>query len=117
MNVPPREGGTVPDGFHSGERQPYVLEHFRLGPLAQLRPFHGSGVPLQRRPTGAHQIPGVMPVVPPTPPKTADSVRPVVCRPVAGYSQTAPQVAMEERIDIGWDMEARGLKISGETAS
>ena len=91
VHAPPREGFTVLDGLHYWDGQPSVTKRFHPGPPDQLRPFHYYGVPPWRRPIGAHQIPGSMPAVTLIPPKTAYSVRLVVHRPAAGYSQTAPQ--------------------------
>ena len=56
-NAPPREGGAVPDGIPSGDRQPSVPEHLRQVTLEQLSPFHGSGVTPRLLPLGAYKLP------------------------------------------------------------
>ena len=44
------EGGEVPNGLHSGDILPSLLECVRPGPQAELRPLHGYGMPPQRPP-------------------------------------------------------------------
>ena len=91
VHAPPREGGLVLDGLHSGDEQPYIPKSFHPVPPAQLGPIHVYWVPTRSRLTGAYRIPGKMPSVPSMPPATSDPGRPVVCRPEAGDYQAASQ--------------------------
>ena len=48
MNVPPREGGAVPDGLSYRNGHPSVLGFLRPGLPEQPRPFHGPWVSMQQ---------------------------------------------------------------------
>ena len=106
VHVLPRKQGTVPDGLHSGGGQPSVPESFNPVPSAQPRPLYGSGVPLQSRSMGSHQIPGETLTVPYIPPEIVDLGRLVVFRPAEGYSQTVLHRETVECVYFGGYMEA-----------
>ena len=45
VNEAAGKGSEVPDGLHSGVRPSDFTERGRIGPKAQLQPFHGLGEP------------------------------------------------------------------------
>ena len=48
----------VLDGLHPGDGPPSFQERRSPGPLAQLGPIHGPGLPAELPPDGAQEIPG-----------------------------------------------------------
>ena len=53
-----RKGGAVPDRLHPGDGPRSLWEFCRPGPSAQLGPLPGPGLPAERPPDGAQEIPG-----------------------------------------------------------
>ena len=52
------KGNAVPDGLHPGDGPPSLWECRYPGPSAQLRPLHGPGLPAERPPDRAQEVPG-----------------------------------------------------------
>ena len=55
-NVTEGKGGAVPDRLYPGDGPPSLWEFLRPGPLAQLVPLHGPGLPSKHLPDGTHEV-------------------------------------------------------------
>ena len=53
-----RKGGAVLDGLHPADGPSSFQECRSPGPSAQFGPLHGPGLPAERPPDGAQEIPG-----------------------------------------------------------
>ena len=100
------EGGEIPNGLYSGDGSPYLLECFRPGPQAQLRPIHGSGMPPQHPPPeGTCQIPWGAQVAPPPTTDRPDKGGQNICGPTKGRPEAPGMRCEEKRVDIGGHVE------------
>ena len=103
------EGGDVLDRLHYGVRFPDISERGHPGPEAQLRPFHGHGVPVRRLSEVTLTLTRVQDAPPtPTPWRSDEDAsghdlrRVAARRTEAGKTGDVPQL-----VDLGGDVGTR----------
>ena len=93
--------GAVPDGLHPGDGPPSFQERCSPGPSAQLGPLHGPGLPAERPPDGAQEIPGREETVAGEAAGETNADRPTFRGSTEGRPEGATTRGETKRLDLG----------------
>ena len=99
------KGSAVPDKLYPGDGPPSLWECLRSGPLAQLGPLHGPGLPVKRLPDGTQEIPRGAEEVATEVADETNTVGRSICGPTEGRPESEGARGETERVDIGGDVE------------
>ena len=104
---PGGEGGEVPDGLHHGDGSPSLLKCVCTGPQAQRIPLYGPGLPPQRLPEGALQVPRGSQSPPPQTTNHPNKGGQNLHGPTEGRPESEGMGREEKRVDLGGHVENR----------
>ena len=105
-NATEGKGGAVPDRLYPGDGPPSLWGCLCPGPLAQLGPLHGTGLPDKRLPGGTQEIPRGEEAVAAEAANKTDRDGQNFCSPTEGRPEIATAGGETECVDIGGDVEA-----------
>ena len=101
-----RKGGAVPDGLHPGDGPPSLREFRCPGPLAQLVPLYGPGLPAKHLPDGAQEVSRGEEMVAGEAAGETNTGRSIFCGPTKGRPESVTARGETKRLDFRGDVEA-----------